>query len=323
VSSEGFLLRFFLGLGASLAAILLAVGCAADRPRGAVLGAGQESGSWATAAELAWLKKMGAWNTQLARGLQRSRLVDSTARPPLQSCQADLLGKVGPPPTSRLERAFDTFRSACRHLLQADAAGARLLLAADQMLPPGEVRDLPVISGVSARSRVEPRFGRIATTLAGKPVEVRCWSRDDWWRLMREERIYTRGHLGPDTLGFAGINGKRVNLGPDVCKALVGLAYKGERPADEGGRLLLAAGVVTLTHEGQHSKGIATEAVAECNAIQVAHRTAMTLGASRDYAADLIRTYWRNYADELPSYRSVECRRGGALDLGYGESIWP
>jgi hypothetical protein len=140
---------------------------------------------------------------------------------------------------------------------------------------------------------------------------------------MREERSYTHGQLGSETLGFAGIGGTRVNLAPAVCAGLVDLAYNRVRPTDEAGQLMLAAAVVTLSHEPQHSKGIADESVAECNAIQLANGTAIKLGASPAYAAALVQTYWRHYGDELPAYRSPDCSRGGKLDLGRGDSIWP
>jgi hypothetical protein len=367
VSSEGFLLRFLLGLVGSLAAVTLAVGCAVSgrEPDGHVLGVGVESGSWATPAELGWLERLGAWDTRLLRGLQSAARVETTpqlaeklmrrdgktmivharALEPAGSCAADLARKVGAAPTARLQRAFDTFKVACTHLqrfhgaitlaidrrrvsaigkAQAEARrAAGLLLQADQMLPPGEVRSLPVIAGTTEQSRLEPRFGRIGSALARKPLEVRCWSGSDWQQLMREERSYTHGKLGAETLGFAGIGGTRVNLGPAVCAGLVDLAYNRVRPTDEAGKQLLAAAVVTLSHESQHSRGIAEEFVAECNAIQLANGTAIKLGASPAYAATLVRTYWRHYREELPAYRSPECRRGGELDLGRADSTWP
>ena len=86
---------------------------------------------------------------------------------------------------------------------------------------------------------------------------------------------------------------------------------------------MLASAVVTLSHEPQHSISIATESVAECNAIQLAEATAIKLGASPAYATELVRTYWRHYGEELPAYRSAECRKGGKLDLGRADSIWP
>ena len=340
MSYGGFLLRFVLGLCASLCALVLAAGCAVSQTSGAVLVAGPDGGSWATQAELTWLEKLGTWDQALMRGLRQGR-----GPGPTVTCTSGLLQRVGPPPTMRLRIAHAGFHRACKHLerfqkavtlanhqgsdvaIRAAQVEARrasaLLLQADQMLPPGEVRALPVIGGNSAESRIEPRFGRIASVLAGKELAVRCWSGRDWRRLIREEEIYTRGLLGSDTLGFAGIYGDRVNLGPNVCESLVALTYRGARPTGDAARLLLATAVVTLSHEPQHSKGVAQEAVAECNAIQLAHRTAAKLGASREYAAALVRTYWRHYKEQLPAYRSLECRDGGALDRDYAGSIWP
>jgi hypothetical protein len=364
VSSGGFLLRFLLGLTGSVAAVSLAFGAVSSRQaENHVLGAGAEIGSWASPAELGWLEKLGAWDTRLLRGLQSAARVETTPRlaqkllkrdgetvvlhslEPAGSCAADLTTKVGSPPTARLQRAFDTFRLACKHLQRFHGAitlainhgqnseigkaqaeskrAAGLLLTADQMLPPGEVRSLPVIAGETEQSRLEPRFGRIASTLAGKQLEVRCWSDADWHRLIREESSYTHGKLRASTLGFAGIGGARVNLGPTVCGGLVDLAYTRARPTDDAGQLMLAAAVVTLSHEPQHSIGIAEESVAECNAIQLANGTAIKLGASPAYAAELVRTYWRHYSEELPAYRSPDCRQGRELDLGRADSIWP
>jgi hypothetical protein len=367
VSSEGFLWRFLLGLAGSLAGVLLAVGCVVSsrHVEGHVLGAGVESGSWATSAEIRWLGTLGTWDTRLLRGLQSAARVETTpglaqklmkrdgktvvlhsrALEPAGSCAVDLTTKVGTPPTARLQRAFDTFGVACKHLqlfhgaitaaidqgqnsemgkAQAEAKrAAALLLTADQMLPPGEIRSLPVVAGEAEQSRLEPRFGGIASGIAGKELEVRCWSKSDWHHLMREERAYTHGKLGSSTLGFAGIGGRRINLGPAVCGGLVDLAYRRARPADEAGQLMLAAAVVTLSHEPQHSNGIADESVAECHAIQLANGTAVKLGASPAYAAALVRTYWHHYSEELAAYRSSECRQGGKLDLGQPDSIWP
>jgi hypothetical protein len=322
VSSRGFLIRFLLGLAGSIAALSLGAGAfSSSRPEAQVLGAGVESGSWATSAELAWLKRLGAWNTQLLVGLQTAAV--SPARQAAGTC-TDLTTKVGPPPTRRLGRAFVSFRRACAHLRSDQThAAVNTLVQADQLVPPGEHRELPVAAGVSRESRIEPRFGRIASALAGKHVEVRCWSSADWLLLMREESVYTQGQLGSETLGFAGIGGARVNLAPAVCDGLVDLTDRQLQPRDDVGQLRLASALVTLAHEPQHSKGIGQEGVAECNAIQLAPQAAEDLHLNRAYATSLLRTYWRHYGDELPQYRSSECHEGGALDLGRAESIWP
>jgi hypothetical protein len=71
VSYGGFLLRFLLGLCASLCALVLAAGCAVTQISGAVVG--PDGGSWATQAELIWLEKLGAWDQRLMRGLRHGR----------------------------------------------------------------------------------------------------------------------------------------------------------------------------------------------------------------------------------------------------------
>jgi hypothetical protein len=372
VSATGVLVRFLAGLASGVLCVVLFVGCgeAAHKPTAkakgsAVLGAGQERGSWASDAELAWLKRLGSWDSRLLAGLRKAGRIESSpdlVRKLLQhdgqtttahsqalgvadTCSTDLTNAVGPPPSERLRPALATFERACRHLQRFHTAillavyrgdatllrdaqteaqrGGELLLHADSGLPPGEVRSLPVVGGDAARSRIEPRFGEVASRLARKEVEVRCWSRPDWVRLLREEKAYTKHRIDEDTLGFAGIDGSRVNLAPDVCEGLVDLAYHHARPTGDVARFPLAAAVVTLSHEPQHSKGVAVEAQAECYAIQVAASAARRLGVDGAYADGLTRLYWAHYGEELPAYRSPECREGGAYDLKRTTSAWP
>jgi hypothetical protein len=373
MGARGVGVRFLAGLASGLSCIVLVVACSGIAQRtakpeasaAAVLGAGQTGGSWATEAELTWLRKLGAWDTRLLAGLRKAGEIEaspelvqellrhdgptsiahSRALAVAETCSADLASRVGPPPTERLGPALAAFERACTHLrgfhtaillavlrgdsslvreAQAEAArGGELLLEADHGLPPGEVRSLPVIGGVSAASRVEPRLGEVASWLSGKPVEVRCWSQADWIMLLREEKAYTKHRIDEDTLGFAGIDGTRINLAPDVCDGLVDLGYDHARPSSAAARFPLAAAVVTLAHEPQHTKGIAVEAQAECYAIQLAAATAGRLGVDRRYAAGLARLYWTHYGEELPAYRSPECRDGGAYDLRRANSVWP
>lgn len=327
-----------------IAAVAAAIGCAAGlhghAPAGGVLGAGQERGRWATPAELGWLHKLGRWETRLMRSLNRAGRApsDAAAAPYLERvrlCSGELRSEVGPPPTARLARPLELVRRACDRLERAaeapDAAtaasdgnaGGKLLLRADQLVPPGELRALPVVAGTSTESRIDPTLGRIASDLAGKQVEVRCWSRVDWTRLLREEKAYTLHHIGDDTLGFAGVGGTRDNLAPAVCDSLGELRYQHWLPRAAAAKLLLASAVVTLTHEPQHSKGIAVEARAECYAIQLMRHTAVRLGATPAYAADLQRVYWQHYGQELPAYRSPQCANGGAYDLDRASPAFP
>jgi hypothetical protein len=370
VSTGGVVTRFGAGLVCGVAVVAIFVGCSgiagrAVPPRASgVLAAGDRSGSWASTRELAWLRRLGAWNSRLLAGLGEAARIEGSpalvgkllrhdagttrdhraALAVARTCSADLRHDVGPPPTARLRPATAALESACVHLqrfhdaielaitqgrngllrdAQAEVANAgRLLLQADSGLPPGEVRSLPVIGGDSGVSRIEPRLGKVASWLAGKPVEVRCWSHPDWTRLLREENAYTK-RIDSDTVGFAGIQGNRVNLAPDVCDGLVDLTYHGSRPPDDTARFPLATAVVTLAHEPEHAKGVADEAQAECYAIQLAAPTARRLGVPAAYASGLARLYWEHYPEELSQYRSPECRDGGAYDLRRSTSAWP
>jgi hypothetical protein len=264
---------------------------------------------------------------------------------PATSCRADLRAQVGTAPSARLAAAADAFERACAHLERIESLtmlavrsqdtavlaranaeverGTALLADAAGLVPPGERRSLPVVGGRSTASRVEPALSRLETQLAGKEVEVRCWSREDWGRLLLEERAVSGGSIDHLTIGFANIRGHRANLSPDICANLVQLVYQRARPYDAGSRLALAASVVTLAHEAQHLRGIVAEPVAECYGMQLASRTAVAIGVEKSYADKLAEAYWRHYPDTLSEYRSPECRNGGALDLQPSASTWP
>jgi hypothetical protein len=323
VTTAGFLLRFVGGLVAGLAVAALALtfvahGDTSARAAG-VLAAGVGEGRWSSGDELAWLRRAGTIESALIRALAQKEAGASTGVAPSGDCRRQLR-RLAPAPSRRLEQPLAALHEACARIADAtttadvrDAVGR--VLRADAMLPPAEGRPLPVVAGRTTTSRIEPRFSRIASDLAGHPVEVRCWSTSDWPRLLREETAYTGGRIDAATLGFAGIDGNRENLSPGVCANLVALAYGTRRPQSVDREYLLAAAVVTLSHEPQHSRGIADEAQAECYAIQLSRSTAERLGAPPAYAASLQRVYWLHYAQELPAYRSGECRDGGAYDL--------
>jgi hypothetical protein len=66
---------------------------------------------------------------------------------------------------------------------------------------------------------------------------------------------------------------------------------------------------------------VADEATAECHAIQLADEAGAALGVDERYVAQLKSAYWEAYPSLPAEYRSDECRRGGALDLGGGDTF--
>lgn len=163
----------------------------------------------------------------------------------------------------------------------------------------------------------------MASQVAEKEVEARCWSREDWRKLLVEEKVFTAGRVNESVLGFASAGGMRINLAPSVCRGLDALVYGNERPDDAARQHELALALVVLVHESRHAAGILDEPTAECQAIQLAAEAGSALGVERDYARTLVDVYWQAYPHLPPEYRSNECRDGGELDLSPGDRGFP
>lgn len=265
---------------------------------------------------------------------------------PIRDCPDSFAREVGPAPTERLRDSARNFRESCRHFRRgvdllldavdeqdeglADRAQYQMIEAgkeasvASGSLPPGEKQALPTAGGEKVSgSRIDPRYSEAVSAITDKDVEVRCWSRADWRRLIVEEKTFTRGKVNERVLGFASPGGGRINLAPMTCHNLDRVAYGGARPGGERDRYALALALVTLAHEGAHAAGVADEPTAECHGIQTASEAARRMGIERAFTDELVRLYWRNYPKLPPMYRSDECREGGKLDLEEGERNFP
>jgi hypothetical protein len=185
-------------------------------------------------------------------------------------------------------------------------------------------KPLPTRSGATSVSRIEPRFGRVASSLAGKPAQVRCWSALDWARINGD--LLAHGGAGESldfVSGFYRPDTGRIHLDPTACAGLVDLTYRGARPQQGRAFVRIALGVDTLAHESMHRRGFRNEAVTECYAVQLNYQTATALGATRAYATLIGRQSWARYPLHPANYLSSECRDGGKLDLSPNRSTWP
>ena len=174
---------------------------------------------------------------------------------------------------------------------------------------------LPAIAAPSDQSRVEPTLGRVASALAGRPVEVRCWSAADWPKVTVLDPV--------ETGGFADLATGTVNLPPNVCAPLDTLAYgSSHRFVDATWQDVAAAHV--LAHEAAHlGDAGSSEARAECDAVQTTTRAAELLGVDAPYARWMASLDWTHLYPDLPaSYRSPDCTPGGGLDLRLADG-WP
>ena len=174
---------------------------------------------------------------------------------------------------------------------------------------------LPAIAAPSDQSRIEPTLGRVASALAGRPVEVRCWSAADWPKVTVLDPV--------ETGGFADLATETVNLPPNVCAPLDTLAYgSSHRFVDATWQDVAAAHV--LAHEAAHLGDAGpSEARAECDAVQTTTRAAELLGVDAPYARWMASLDWTHLYPDLPaSYRSPDCTPGGGLDLRLADG-WP
>lgn len=184
-------------------------------------------------------------------------------------------------------------------------------------------RALDVRHGGSGESHVDPVLSAVAERVAdGRSAEVRCWSRGDWPAVIEDEGVLTDGYISIDSTGaFATIETATLHLQDADCAKLV--ALKAGDGDDDRKALAWANGV--LSHEIQHLVAPGgSEAETECAALQHAAAVAIELGADPDLAAELARIQWQDhYPDLTDTYRSVECRPGGALDLHPETDAWP
>ena len=335
-------LALFAALGFS------ACGSTDDTPEGAGL----------EADERIWVRGLSAWMQDVQSVARRAESLRLGSGPgaaarferetkPVRECGQRLDDEPGDAPSTRLERIERLAVDACDHyaravreehrafagnpgeaLATADAAwadGNRLWLEMARQLELLSTwnRPLPVVGGDRETTRIEPRFGQIATRLANRPVQVRCWSKRDWPRVYADWRAFSNDRDIP--AGFvASYDRGRLNLDPDGCAGLVRLAYRHDVP-DGGAELVdVAFAVDLLAHEVEHLVSPASEAVTECRAMQSIREYARALGATPAEAARLAEVYWTEaYPENAREYRTEQCRDGGPLDLDPGSSVWP
>lgn len=198
-----------------------------------------------------------------------------------------------------------------------------VVVAAAPWRRPNDNGPLPVYAGTRAASHVDPRLSRVASALAGRHVQVRCWSPSDWRARASEVRRYSPGHFDVRSpwSGYLSLDHKRANFGPSACRRLAALAYDGVGPAGYDDSWWVAWSLALFAHVIGPSS---SRAASECRAMQQIRPTGEALGLSAESAGRLARLFWTDvYPRENGKYRSDECRPGGKLDLDPATSAWP
>jgi hypothetical protein len=267
----------------ALAALLVLAGCGAGKalPHGS---------GWASDAELAWQRTLGA-----------------------HPCGA------GSPPTQRLLPAYRMARNGCHDHdpVTIGFARRRALVGYQRRLAPGRL-----VFNKNNGSYTNTDYSRIASKLAHKHVDAHCWSFGDWASLNAE--VNALYHHGTErAAGFANIGADSIELDPYTCTTL---ALLQARALDNDYRqyaLSFAESVDTLAHEATHARGIDNEAETECYAIQLVPQTSALLDLPPKIGRLFANAMWHAYPHEPKGYATTRCRDGGPLDLHPRSPVWP
>lgn len=333
---------------ALLAAVAFLAGCA-----------GGERPSGASAGEIQWLKSLNRWELAMGRAVeglseQHNAVLAGDSYPVrlelalerVRACTERLRRRVGDPPGRKYRAGFALFNRACRqwhrfadelerslekspgdHLVsagQAQSEASELVASARREIEDDLTasRDLPRVGGTTERSRIEPRFSRVASALVGRKVNMVCWSRSEWRKAVAEWGAYIGN---TDFAAFADVADDQAYLGPEACAGLVDLAYRGRRPGGGEDKERLASAVSTLSHEAEHLVAAAAgEAETECYGMQDMRRVGRMLGATPAYAGELAELYWEDVYETLPDdYVDPDCRDAGPWDRNDASAVWP
>jgi hypothetical protein len=176
------------------------------------------------------------------------------------------------------------------------------------------------------RAALERHLGDVASELGHRQVHVHCQG-------FTASLVDVTSEAGTVQFDANGAPADTTDLKRPICEALkrfphdvTGAAYgcvltNGDCPHGIWEDVLA---VHTLAHEVWHLHGIASEAEAECYALQTTAQAASLLGADPP-AAQATATYAlaRLYPMMPDDYRRADCVDGGPLDLRAEDPHWP
>lgn len=153
---------------------------------------------------------------------------------------------------------------------------------------------LALVLGAYPGTHEEPRLEAAASYVAGKPVSVWCAdSREAWTALV----VPFGG--SPNANGFSFVGGTEAYFSVPVCDELL-----------EWPRTSLGRGVLTLSHEATHLRGVRDESATECAALAFVPAVASGWYVTRDYfenmtpwvLRDVVDAAWASHRALPPAY---------------------
>jgi hypothetical protein len=286
-----------------LVALLVPTGCSDDGSEAP----SADVTSPLTASELGWIRAYSTWTIELN---------DSSAAGPdvVRRCR-DRVDEFGSPPTERLEAAASLASSACAFLAEKGMRRRAIdvIEEADEQILPYLREEQPVQlgSGESNGSRADIALSEAASEWVDRPVEVRCWSKPDWRRVVDEDNAWNNESTDYlDLVGWSDNSTDRIHIVLEQCNLLSRLRA-GDDIANWAGdeRIDAADSLATLAHEVAHLLAPdADEAATECRAARSLVRYGQRLGVDRASALELSELYRSEiYPDLDEEYREGGC----------------
>jgi hypothetical protein len=172
----------------------------------------------------------------------------------------------------------------------------------------------------------EERLRAVASTIAGRPVQVRCpgvYGRIFSWDIVEGSVRFDASGMPSDETRLRELTCAELDALAEGRRAgAVACVEAGGACGREADDVALAVNV--LAHEAWHLSGVQDEALTECRSVQSIAWTAQRLGATAAQGRALARRYLETWYPRLPDrYRSAECVDGNALDLRPGDPSWP
>jgi hypothetical protein len=292
-------------LPAVLAAVVVAtVGCSLDADDVA----DPTDPSPLTPAEIGWIR---------AYAILTIAIYDDDLGPPagprlVETCR-QRVEELGPPPTDRLERAAQLTAEVCPLLARRGEHRRALdtIDDADDLLRPLllDERPLDLREGVTHESRADTALSSVASRGAGRPVEVRCWSEDDWRRLVEEENAWTAAGDDADELfGWADESADRIYMRLEQCNTMSRLRTQGFPSEGREARREAADSIGTLAHEIQHFRSEDDdEAEVECAGVSSLETVARRVGLDPAAARAAAEVYRTEIYPDLPAEYVGDC----------------
>jgi hypothetical protein len=254
-----------------------------------------------TAGELAWVRDYSEWAIDV-----NGDEYDAPARATVVACEKRL-ERIGAPPTERLEPAAQRAVEVCPLLAERGMRRRALDVVeeADDLILPfmRDEQELALATGTTDESRADTRLSDAASDVIGDPVEVRCWTDQDWRRVVSEDNAWNdanESHL--DLVGWTATDVDRIHLILEACNSIV----EAEAGADDiatwsrSEKVDVADAIETLLHEIQHFVlPDASEAKVECSAIRELPEFTRRFGLTPALADELTELYRSDVYPEL------------------------